>query len=189
MGWFDIFLLVVFILHVINGLVRGFVKQIFDICGFFLIIIGSFWGSRYFSESLAGYIKTEDIIPHHEIIQTLGIDMALEKAPQLIAGILAFLILFLVLSIAFRFFSSGFRWINRIPVIGFFNRLGGAFLGAVIGAVFVYIIIAGVAMIPLSFFVEALENSEGAYLADFYLRPVAQELKDLAIKFYLSLNG
>ncbi len=189
MGWFDIFLLVVLFLHILNGLVRGLVKQFFDIFGFFMIIIISFWGSRYFSESLAVYINPEDLILHHEIIQNLGVDLALEKAPQLIAGIITFLLLFLLLSIAFRLFSSGFRWINRIPVIGFFNRIGGAILGAAIGAIFVYIIIAGVAMLPMQFFIDAYERSEVVFFADYYLRPVALELKELAINFYLSLNG
>lgn len=189
MSWFDILLLGVMILHIINGFAHGLVRQLFDIVGFVVIIILSFWGSRYFCESLAKYINPEDLIPYHDVMQTIGIDVAFEKAPQLVAGVIAFLLLFLLLSIAFRIFSGGFKWINRIPLIGFFNRVGGAFFGAAIGAVFVYIIIAAVSLIPLQLFVDALESSEAATVAEHYLTPIAEELKEMAINFYLSLRS
>jgi uncharacterized membrane protein required for colicin V production len=189
MSWFDIFLLVIFLLHIINGLSRGLFKQLFDIFGFLVIIGLSFWGSRLFSDSLADYINPEDIIPHHDVMQQLGVDLALEKAPQVVAGVIAFLALFLILSIAFRLFSSGFRWVNRVPVIGFLNRIGGAILGAAIGMLFVYIIIAAVSLIPLPLFAEALADSEVVFVTDHYLTPAAEELKSLVINYYLSLNG
>jgi uncharacterized membrane protein required for colicin V production len=187
-SWFDIILLVIFLLHIINGLSRGLVKQLFDVFGFLIIIGLSFWGSRLFSDSLAGYINPEDIIPHHDVMQQLGVDLALEKAPQLVAGVIAFLAIFLILSIAFRLFSSGFRWVNRVPVIGFLNRIGGAVLGAAIGTLFVYIIIAAVSLIPLPLFAEALDNSEVVFVTDHYLTPAAEEIKSLVINYYLSLN-
>lgn len=189
MSWFDIILLVILLLHIINGISRGLIKQLFDVFGFIVIIGLSFWGSRLFSDSLAGYINPEDIIPHHDVIQQLGVDLALEKAPQLVAGVIAFLALFLIMSIAFRLFSSGFRWVNHVPVIGFLNRIGGAVLGAAIGTLFVYIIIAAVSLIPLPLFAEALDNSEVVFVADHYLTPAAEELKGLVINYYLSLNG
>ncbi len=188
-SWFDIILLVIFLLHIINGLSRGLVKQLFDVFGFLIIIVLSFWGSRLFSDSLAEYINPEDIIPHHDVMQQLGVDLALEKAPQLVAGVIAFLAIFLILSIAFRLFSSGFRWVNRVPVIGFLNRIGGAVLGAAIGTLFVYIIIAAVSLIPLPLFAEALDNSEVVFVTDHYLTPAAEEIKSLVINYYLSLNG
>jgi len=188
-SWFDIILLVIFLLHIINGLSRGLVKQLFDVFGFLIIIGLSFWGSRLFSDSLAGYINPEDIIPHHDVMQQLGVDLALEKAPQLVAGVIAFLAIFLILSIAFRLFSSGFRWVNRVPVIGFLNRIGGAVLGAAIGTLFVYIIIAAVSLIPLPLFAEVLDNSEVVFVTDHYLTPAAEEIKSLVINYYLSLNG
>ncbi len=189
MNWFDLVLIAIFLLHVISGLWRGLVKQLFDTFGFIVVIILSFLGSRLFSESLAEYINPEDIIPHHEVIQALGLEVALEKAPQLIAGIIAFLALFLIFSIVFRLFSSGFLWINRVPVIGFFNRVGGVLLGAVIGAVFVYVIITAVSLIPLQFFMDALEHSVVTLFVEHYFAPLAEQIKDLVLNFYLSLNS
>lgn len=189
MNWFDIVLLAVFLLHLISGFSRGMIKQLFDIFGFIVVIILSFWGSRFFSEQLAAYINPEDIIPHHEVIQKLGLEVALEKAPQFVAGIIAFLVLFMLLSLVFRLFSSGFRSINRIPVIGFFNRIGGGLLGVAVGIIFVYIIIAAVSLIPLQFFMDAYESSEIVFIADHYITPTAQWLKDQVVEYYLSLNG
>lgn len=189
MIWLDILLIVVFLLHFASGFVRGLVKQLFDIFGFFLIIIASLWGSRQFSYLLADYVNPEDIIPHHEVIESLGVELAFEAVPQLIAGILTFLALFLVLSLVFRFFSGGFKWVNRIPVIGFFNRVGGGVLGAVVGVVFVYIIIAALSLVPLQFFMDALENSEIVFITDHYLTPIAKDIGELFLNYYINLNS
>ncbi len=189
MNWLDILLLVILFLHLISGYSRGMVKQLFDILGFLVIILLSFWGSRLFSDRLAVLIDPEDIIPHHDLIQSLGLEVALEKAPQLIAGVVTFLLLLLALSLIFRLFSGGFRWINRVPVIGFLNRIGGLVLGAFVGVVFVYIIITAVGLIPLNLFMEALQNSEVVFFADHYLTPFVDQLKEIAVNYYLSLNG
>lgn len=189
MNWLDLLLVAVFLLHLFSGLSRGLVKQLFDIFGFFVVIILAFLGSRVLSESLAEYINPEDIIPHHEVIQSLGLEVAFEKAPQFIAGIIAFLGLFLVLSLLFRLFANSFRWVNRIPVIGFINRVSGALVGILIGAVFVYVIIAAVALVPLQFFMEAIENSEVVFFVDHYFTTLAEEIVDWTLNFYLSLNN
>lgn len=188
MNWFDIILLVVFFLHLVSGYSRGLVKQLFDLIGFFVIILLSFWGSRLFSDRLAVYIDPEDIIPHHDLIQSLGLEVAVEKAPQLIAGVITFLLLILALSLIFRMFSGGFRWINRVPVIGFFNRIGGAVIGALIGVIFAYIVIAAAALVPLKPFMDALRTSEVAFFAEYYLSPLAVRVKNIALDYYLSLN-
>ncbi len=186
MNWLDLLLLVVLGLHLLSGYSRGFFKQVFDMIGFFIVIVVSLWGSRFFSESLAEYINPEDIIPHHELIQSLGIDVAFDQAPQFIAGILAFLALFILLSIVFRLFSGGFRWVNRIPLIGFFNRIGGILLGAVVGLVFVYVIVGALSMLPLQFFMDAVAFSQVSFFLDHYMTPLALEVKEIIVNFYLN---
>ena len=142
MNWFDIFLLVIFLFHLLSGFSRGLARMFFDIFGFLIVIILSLCGSRFFSDELAAYINPEDIIPHHDLITDLGIDLALEQAPRVVAGIIAFLVLFLLLSLVFRLFAGGLRLVNRVPIIGFINRLGGALLGGLVGLVFVYIAVS-----------------------------------------------
>jgi uncharacterized membrane protein required for colicin V production len=188
MNWFDILLLAVFLFHLAGGYSRGMVKQLFDLIGVFIVVLLSFWGSRVFSERLAVFINPEDIISHHDLIQSLGLEVAMEKVPQLVAGVILFLVLLLVLSLIFRFFSRGFRWINKIPVLGLFNRLGGVLIGALIGITLVYIIIAAVDLIPLQFFMDALERSEVAFFAEYYLTPLADKVKEIITGYYINLN-
>lgn len=188
MAWLDIFLFIVFIYHLASGFTRGLVKQLIDILGIILVIILSIWGSRNFSYVLVEYINPENIIPHHDLMVKLGVDVAFEQAPQIIAGILTFLILFLLLSLVFKLFSGSFRWINRVPVIGLLNRIWGGILGALVGLVFVYIIIASLSLLPLKFFIESLENSEIVFIANHYITPYAAEVKDQVIEFYLDFD-
>ncbi len=189
MNWLDLFLLAVILLHLVGGYMRGFVKQIFDIFGFFLILLLALWGSRFFAERLAVHINPEDIVPHHELISALGFEAALEKVPLLVAGVLSFLALFLLLNLVFRLFSVGFRWVNRIPVVGLLNRVGGVILGALVGFFFVYIVLAAVSLIPLKLFMEALEASEVAFITGHYVTPAAGELKQRALDFYFTSNN
>lgn len=188
MSWFDLFLLIIFLLHLISGFSRGLVNQLFDLIGFFVIVVFSFWGSRYFSASLAAYINTADIIPHHELIESLGLEVALEKTPQLIAGVITFLLLFLVLSLLFRLFSGSFRWVNKLPVVGLLNRFGGGALGVLIGVAYIYIIITALSLIPLRFFMDILDGSEIVFIANHYLTPLVIQLKDAITSYYLTLN-
>ncbi len=189
MNWLDLLLSVILFLHIISGYMRGLFKQLFDMFGFFIVIIVALWGSRYFSASLAEYINPEDIIPHHDLIQSIGLEVAFEKVPQFVAGILAFLILFLLLSVVFRLFSGGFRWVNRIPLIGFLNRIGGVFAGALVGSIFIYIIVAAVAMLPLQFFIDALNMSQVALFVSHNFTPFALEIKEMIFDFYIQNNG
>ncbi len=189
MNWLDIFLLVVFFLHLVSGFSRGMVKQLFDMFGFIVVILLSFWGGRVFADVLAEYIKPENIIPHHQLFENMGLEVALEQVPLLIGGILAFLGLFIILSIVFRLFSGGFQWFNRVPVIGFFNRIGGSLMGALIGTVFVYVIVAAISLIPLQFFIDAVDNSEVAFITDHYFTPLFEILKAVAVNYYINLNS
>lgn len=186
MSWLDLILLVVFLFHLISGYARGLVKQLFDIIGFFLVVLLSFWGSRSFSAHLAVLINPEDIVAHHDLIKSLGLEVAMEKVPQLVAGIILFLLFLLLLSIVFRFFSKGFRWVNKIPVIGFLNRLGGALLGALVGIILIYLIIVAIDLVPLQPFMGITESSQVAFVTKHYLAPLAQKLKELFAGLYLS---
>jgi uncharacterized membrane protein required for colicin V production len=46
-NWLDIFLLVILALHLVNGLLRGLVKVLFDIIGFLVVILLSLWGQPF----------------------------------------------------------------------------------------------------------------------------------------------
>ncbi len=187
MNWLDLLLVIVILLHLVNGFSRGLVKMFFDIVGFIVVIVISLIGSRLLSGPLSNYIDPESVIAHHAVIQNFGIDIAPESTPQLIAGVIVFLVLFILLSVFFRLYAGGFRWINRIPVIGLLNRVLGSALGALVGAVFVYIIIAALSLIPLQLIADGLANSNLVVYADLYLSAYALELKRFLVNFYTEL--
>ncbi len=187
MNWLDLLLVIIILLHFVNGFSRGLVKMFFDIVGFIVVLVFSLLGSRLLSGPFSSYIDPESVIAHHAVIQNFGIDIAPENTPQLIAGVIVFLVLFILLTIFFRLYAGGFRWINRIPVIGLFNRIGGSVLGALVGAAFVYIIIAALYLIPLKLITDALANSSLVIYADLYLSNYALELKRFLVNFYVEL--
>lgn len=186
MNWFDLLLAAVFLYHLASGFSRGFVKQLFDVLGVFLVVLFSFWGSRFFSAELAVFINPEDLIPHHDLIQGLGFDLAMERVPQLVAGVILFLVFLLALSLIFRLLSRGFKWVNKVPLVGFFNRLGGALLGVLIGALLIYIIIAALDLLPLKPVMHALEGSEVVFVTKYYLTPLALRAKEFLAHYYIS---
>lgn len=184
MNWLDFGMGIIILLHIVNGFGSGMIKILFDLAIFLVVFVLSLIGSRLLSGSIAQYIGQESIVEHYELMQTLGLEVALEEAPRLIAGLVILLVLFILFSLVFRLFSHGFHWVNRIPVIGLFNRLGGSVIGAVIGAAFVYIIIVVISLIPLELFINALEDSEIAAYAEQYVSSYALELKKFLINFY-----
>lgn len=186
MNWLDFGLGVIILLHFVNGFGSGMIKILFDLAIFLVVFVLSLVGSRVLSASIARYIDQESLVEHYELMQGLGVEVALEDAPQLIAGLVIFIVLFIIFSLVFRLFSRGFSWINRIPVIGLVNRLGGGVMGAAIGAAFAYIIIVALSLISLEFFISALENSQLAGYAEQYASGYALELKRFFINFYIT---
>ena len=184
MNWLDLVLGAIILLHLVNGFGSGMFKILFDLVIFLVVFILALLGSRLMSGFFAQFIDPESIADQYEMMQALGVEVALEDAPRLIAGLIALLVLFVLLSLLFRLFSRGFHWINRIPVIGLFNRLGGSVMGAAIGAAFVYVIIVVMSLIPVQLFISALEDSEIVVYAEQYLSFYALELKNFLINFY-----
>ena len=103
----------------------------------------------------------------------------------LAAAAITFLAILLVLLIVFRLLLHWLTAANKIPVIGFFNRLGGALLGLLIGLLIDFAIISAVSLLPLSFLTEALNGSVVAgYLAQ--QLPLAYgEVKEVLINLLL----
>lgn len=189
MNWLDLLLLGAFLLHVGSGFFKGFLKQFFDLFGFLGVTLLAFWGGRRFSAELAEYIDPEGLVTHHAVIEGLGLEMALERAPQFVAGLLLFLVLFLVLGLVMRLAMQGFQWINDLPVVGLLNRSGGAVLGTLTGVFFIYITVVVCSLLPLPFFMDAVEDSQVVFFTNHYLSPVAYYFRALILNFFLEMNG
>ncbi len=185
MNWFDYLLLGIAAFYLIGGLIQGALKQLFNLFGFFIALALAFLGSRYLSGYVAAYLKPDYFLPYEEVLQCFGMALTVEDMMGLAAAAITFLAILLVLLIVFRLLLHWLTAANKIPVIGFFNRLGGALLGLLIGLLIDFAIISAVSLLPLSFLTEALNGSVVAgYLAQ--QLPLAYgEVKEVLINLLL----
>ena len=124
------YVIIVFLVgSIIIGFVKGLFKQIFALLGIVLIGIGTSALSPYPNKWLAGVIESD-----------------------LWRGIVAMLITFAVLSLIYglvtKLISKG---INKIPVIGWLNRLLGAVFAIGVAYLALAVVIALVLNIPFGF--------------------------------------
>jgi len=185
MNWFDYLLLGIAAFYLIGGLIQGALKQLFNLFGFIIALALAFLGSRYLSGYVAAYLKPDYFLPYEEVLQRFGMALTVEDMMGLAAAAITFLAILLVLLIVFRLLLHWLTAANKIPVIGFFNRLGGALLGLLIGLLIDFSIICAVSLLPLSFLTEALNGSVVAgYLAQ--QLPLAYgEVKEVLINLLL----
>lgn len=185
MNWFDYLLLGIAALYFLGGLIQGALKQIFNLCGFIIALVLAFLGSRHLSGYVAAYMKPDYFLPYEEVLQRIGMALTVEDIMGLAAGALTFLALLVVLLIVFRLLLHWLTAANKIPVIGFFNRLGGALLGLLIGLLIDFAIINAVSLLPLPFLNEALNNSVIAGYLVQHLPPAYSEFKKILINYLL----
>ena len=112
----DYVILVGLVLGVVTGLWKGFFKQVLAILGIFVIGALTSVLSPYPDNWLSGVMENEG-------------------TRHIVAVIITFVIVAVVYGIVSRFLS---KLVNRIPIIGWFNRL----LGAIFSVATVYMIFA-----------------------------------------------
>jgi membrane protein required for colicin V production len=117
MNWLDIVILVILGISVFSGLKVGLIKVLFTVVG---IIVGIVLAGR-FSDSFAGLLTFID--PKWAKIAAFAIILV---AVLIISGILAAILSKLI----------------SLVLLGWVNRLGGAVLGLVVGALFISAILA-----------------------------------------------
>jgi uncharacterized membrane protein required for colicin V production len=185
MSWFDILLLAIIAIYTITGLAQGLVKQLFNLFGFLIVLALAFIGSRMLSGYVASFLDPAALLPYWEVIHGIGVDVPVDRILQMVAGVIAFLALFVILQIFFRLIAAGFKSINQVPVVGLFNRIGGGVIGLFIGIFLAYTVVSLASLVPLQFCVDALDNSRIAVLAEQYLPPVTAALKEFFLKCFL----
>ena len=185
MNWFDFMLLGIAALYLIGGLIQGALKQLFNLFGLFIVLALAFLGSRYLSGYAAAFLKPEYFLPYEEVLQRIGVTLTPETMMELAGGALTFLALLAVLLLLFRLMLHWLTAVNKIPVVGFFNRLGGALLGLLIGLLINFAIINAASLLPLPFLDNALSGSLIAGYMELYLPPVFAGFKEILIDFLL----
>jgi membrane protein required for colicin V production len=112
MSWLDIILIIILIIPTLIGLKIGIIKALLSLVG---IVVGVVLAGRY-SGSLA------EVLP---FISDSGW-----------AKIAAFAIIVIVVMIIASVLAAVIKWFASAILLGWVNRLGGAVLGFIVGAVF-----------------------------------------------------
>jgi membrane protein required for colicin V production len=112
MNWLDIVILVIIVISAFFGLRAGIIKAVLSVAG---VVVGVVLAGRYY------------------II--LGEHLSFISQPGLVK-IAAFAIILIGVMIVAAVLASLIKWAVSVVMLGWVNRLGGAILGLVLGAVF-----------------------------------------------------
>ncbi len=118
MNWLDIVIIVLLVFSIFGGLRAGFVRSLLSLIG---VIAGIMLAGRYYP-ALAQRLA---FIPSEQA-----------------ANITAFVIILLVVMVVAGLLGMLLNWIMSSIMLGWFNSLGGAVLGLVLGALFISAILA-----------------------------------------------
>lgn len=164
MNWFDIFLIVVLFIFTWKGFRAGLVGAI----GGFFGVIFAIWAGSHYMQSVGAWI-----------MKAIDLDNAY------LASIIGFLVVFMAVNIVFGLIISVInRVFHIIPFIDLINKLLGAIVGIVTGALAVAAIVYLMSVLPIS---EAISTSiKNSQIADtalsiaFMVKPfIPQAIKEL----------
>ena len=164
MNWFDIFLIVVLFIFTWKGFRAGLVGAI----GGFFGVIFAIWAGSHYMQSVGAWI-----------MKVIDLDNAY------LASIIGFLVVFMAVNIAFGLIISVInRVFHIIPFIDLINKLLGAIVGVVTGALAVSAIVYIMSVLPISETVStSIKNSQIADTAlsiAFMVKPfIPQAIKEL----------
>ncbi len=179
MNWLDLLLMGIFVFFFIAGFSRGLASQLIGLLGFFIAAVLAYFGSRKLATPVASLLNPDYLMPAREAMQWLRIDLTMDWTLSLVAGILAFIVLFLMLLLLLKVLAGSFKVINRVPVIGTFNRFGGAVFGLFRGAVFAMLLIPLLSLLPIDIMAGTVGDSRFAAAAETYLPAVTAAIKNL----------
>lgn len=185
MNWFDYLLLGIIAFYFIGGLIQGVLKQLFSLFGFFIALALALMGSRSLGGYGAALLKPEYFVPYEEVLQRIGIALTPEGMMELAGSALIFLVLLALLLILFQLLIHWATKVNKVPVLGFFNRLAGALFGLLMGLLIGFALINAALLLPLPFLDDALGGSLVAGYMELYLLPLFAGLKEVFIDFLL----
>lgn len=174
MNWLDLVLLLVILLCVIKGFRYGLVRQAIRLVGFLL----AFFLTLRWSSIFVYLIK--EVIPLEPILERMLKEFpAAALLADLIIQVIGFIILFIIIGSIINILGSKLSIINRIPVVGFFNRVIGGLVGLIKGVIMVLLIIALLSIVPTPFWKNSLQDSAVANYVLIYLNIFIDVLIDL----------
>lgn len=153
MSYFDIALIVISVIFTINGYIKGFIKLLGKIFG---LLIGVFVASHFY---LNFYQWSQSLFGSRE---AMG---------KVVSFIVVFIVVTVIVDFVFIILEKAFNLISIIPFTKLINRLLGASLGFIQGALFIGVILFVISKYALigSLFGDHLISSQ---LAPFFIRVV-----------------
>lgn len=201
MNWFDLLLLAIIAVHVIGGLIRGALKQLFGLFGFFAVSILAFLGAPYlkgfvavllrlFTEanpdgSSAVFMLPERLQGPEGALAGLENLLPADQVIDLAASGAAYILLLLLLAVGFWMLLGLLGKVNKIPVIGAFNRFGGALLGLFTALLLNFLIINLASILPVPAVEEALNGSQIAGMLKSWLPQLVHAFEKGIIDHFL----
>ena len=137
----DILVVLLFIIFIFVGYKKGFLYELFSLIYTLASTIASWFLAPVFA-SLYPLIKLKNLTNDQMIIANF---VNLEVILNTIAY---FVIIFLVLKICYIVLSLLFKSINKVPIVGGFNRILGALMG-IVNAAIITLFISMILSMPL----------------------------------------
>ncbi len=169
MNWLDYLLILLFIYYLYRGSRLGLLKQVIGLVIFFV----AFYVALALNEQI--YNLMETYLHVDEIISSLAEN---GDTPvwlvHVILKIIAFLLVFALVTYLLSFLTGRLKVIKRIPVVGLLNILAGGLLGAIKGALIVFMSVGLLSLLKTDFWVRSLEASAVVALSHHYMAVVFQ---------------
>ncbi|HBK84411.1 MAG TPA: hypothetical protein DDZ53_00090 [Firmicutes bacterium] len=145
MVWIDWVMLGILAVSVLNGFVRGLVKQALGFAGLFV----SLYLADRWAPAVAQWLNSNfDVSTYIRglLLPLLG-DYRLEPT---VLAVLSYLLVWFGVSVAFGILGLFLESVTKLPLISSANKLGGAALGALKGGVIIFIIASLLSFLPAS---------------------------------------
>lgn len=169
MNLLDLLIIAFLALNIFLGWKRGLLSQILGLAG---VLIAFFVASRLgkgFGSWLAGFINFEKFAAKLVAVEaeSKGLSGMLagklnEIVPDMAAAIqniLGYALLFLLALAAVKLLALAFKSLNRVPVLGKLNSLGGLVFGFIKSALLTMIILWALSLLPIPKVLDFVESS------------------------------
>jgi uncharacterized membrane protein required for colicin V production len=150
-------LIIIFLLlgGLITGFRRGLIVQIIHMSGFIIALIVAYLYYKQLAEKFVLWIPYPGVTAGSKLtlaVETLDLDETFYR-------LLAFVLIFLVVKFALQLVASMFDFLKYLPVLGFVWRFAGAAFGFIEFYVLIFLVLYLVAMLPIEFIQNILNNS------------------------------
>ncbi len=173
LNWLDIILLLILTVFIVSGFRRGLVRQLLDLGGF-IIALYLAW---VLTPQLSTYLEQfSNFVPEFLLP---GDPVLAAHFSSIVISIISFLFIYFVVTVFFKFFGKLLQGIANLPVIGFFNAVGGAALGGLKGLIWVFVAVVIISFLPVNFLHELTQESFFSAVVATYFPVVIDIFKEI----------